>query len=384
MATPFHHTLRSLDAGPSVLFWSMLGGAVVLLAGWATWLFGAEVTVRATSTEARLEVDARAHDVTAPVTGRVERVAVALGDEVTAGQVLVELDAEETRRQLEAETARRDGFLRTAEAVAAELEAERRRLGEERAAATASVERAGAEVRRADAEATAARDEVDRLRPLAADGVVGRAELERAEAELARAEAELDTARSAREQAERRAPADASVIAARLEELRGDLETLRAEARRAEAELARLGHRLDLHRVRAPVDGRVGQLEDLRPGAVVTQATRLAAVVPPGTLRVIAELTPLEAIGRVRPDQQATVRFDGFPWTQYGTLAAITTRVASEPADGRIRVELEPRADDSLAVPLQHGLTASVEIDVERATPATLVLRAAGRRLTGS
>jgi hypothetical protein len=56
-------------------------------------------------------------------------------------------------------------------------------------------------------------------------------------------------------------------------------------------------------------------------------------------------------------------------------------RVASEVRDGRVRVELGVAPDAASRIPLQHGLPGTVEVQVERLAPATLVLRAAGKLL---
>ena len=75
------------------------------------------------------------------------------------------------------------------------------------------------------------------------------------------------------------------------------------------------------------------------------------------------------------------MRPDGFPWTQYGTLPATVSRIASEPRSGLVRVELDVQKRPDSAIPIQHGLPGTLEIEVERVSPAELVLRAAGRRL---
>jgi membrane fusion protein (multidrug efflux system) len=69
------------------------------------------------------------------------------------------------------------------------------------------------------------------------------------------------------------------------------------------------------------------------------------------------------------------------PWEQYGTIAAEVTSVASEPRDERVRVELALRQRALSAIVLRHGLLAQVEVEVERVSPAALVLRVAGRQV---
>jgi membrane fusion protein (multidrug efflux system) len=55
-------------------------------------------------------------------------------------------------------------------------------------------------------------------------------------------------------------------------------------------------------------------------------------------------------------------------------------KVASEVRDGAVRVELVIDQVSARRIPLQHGLPGSVEIEVERTTPWTLLMRHAGRR----
>jgi hypothetical protein len=90
---------------------------------------------------------------------------------------------------------------------------------------------------------------------------------------------------------------------------------------------------------------------------------------------------PVPAMGRLRAGQRAVMRMEGFPWMQYGTLTAHVRRVASEVRDGTVRVELELEEERPAGIPMSHGLPGSVEVEVERATPAELVLRNAGQIL---
>jgi membrane fusion protein (multidrug efflux system) len=152
---------------------------------------------------------------------------------------------------------------------------------------------------------------------------------------------------------------------------------VRQEAQVGEAELAvkRLKEAVARRALRAPVDGWLGEVSDIRVGSVLREGTRLGAVVPQGTLRLVAEFTPA-AVGRLRPEQPAWLRLEAFPWTQHGTVSTRVARVGTEVREGRVRVELEVLPGASL--PLRHGLTGSVEVEVERVSPALLVLRGGG------
>ena len=80
--------------------------------------------------------------------------------------------------------------------------------------------------------------------------------------------------------------------------------------------------------------------------------------------------------------QSARIRLDGFPWTQFGSLTATVTQVAGEVRDGRVRVELVVHPTSDSRIPMEHGLPGTVEVEIERVSPATLVLRAAGKLVT--
>jgi hypothetical protein len=103
----------------------------------------------------------------------------------------------------------------------------------------------------------------------------------------------------------------------------------------------------------------------------------------PGTLKIMTDFLPPAALGRIQPGQPARLRLEGFPWAQYGAVAATVASVASEVRDGWVRVELAVRADAASPIPLQHGLPGTVEVEVDHVSPATLVLRTAGSLLTG-
>jgi multidrug resistance efflux pump len=130
--------------------------------------------------------------------------------------------------------------------------------------------------------------------------------------------------------------------------------------------------------IRAPVSGELADVAVIRPGAVVKEGDRLAAIVPSGGLRLVADYPPASAFGRIRAGQSGQLRLQGFPWTQYGSLPVRVERVAGEVRNGMVRVEMSVDSSAS-RIPLQHGLPGSVEVEVDRVSPAVLTLRLAGR-----
>src|SRR5208282_2383049 len=168
---------------------------------------------------------------------------------------------------------------------------------------------------------------------------------------------------------------------AHIEQLTSELNKLRGDRATAGVTIERLQDEVDRRWIRAPIDGKLGEVAPLRIGAVVHEGEKLAAVIPAGKLRVVANFDPPAALGRIRPGQHARLRLEGFPWAQYGSVTATITNVASEIRDGGIRVEMALEPNAGSRIPLQHGLPGSVEGEIETSSRANLGLRTAGSLL---
>jgi membrane fusion protein (multidrug efflux system) len=381
MPATFSRSLRALRADRSRRALVGLAVGALLVAAWGIWLFGARVAVYEVSGEARLEVDQSVHTLAAPVGGRVVAAHLALGRQVAAGEVLVEIDATAQALELEQTRARLAALDPERSALEGEIAAESRRLAEAEAAGRAELSEARARLREGEAAAALADEEAARMARLHQSGGASASEVSRtrAAAQETRAAAEALDHRARRLELEQRERQSGRL--AHLEELRRELAQLDGELATTRAAVDRLAHEVEQRRVRAPVAGALGEALDLRVGAVVAAGDALAAIVPAGRLRVVAHYPPSASVGRIAPGQPARLRLDGFPWTRFGTLPAVVTSVASEPRDGRIRVELAVREDHGFGAPLTHGMSGALEIEVERVSPAALVLRAAGERL---
>jgi membrane fusion protein (multidrug efflux system) len=375
----FSRTLASLrrDRGRGALIAGAI--AVLVLAGWLAWLLAARVTVYRTSVRAHLEVLPAPTRVAAPIAGRVQQVELAVGTSVEAGAILVELDATNARLALARARAQLAALEPEAAAVARELEAEEAAASAAAAADRGALREAAARVREAEAAVALAEEEERRLRALV-DAAAA------APADLARAAADLRQRRAAREALVHEGGSDdadrqarESGRRARREQIARQRAELDGALAAAAAEVQRLEYEVDQLTIRAPVAGVLGDVTPLRPGAVVAAGDVIATIVPAGELQVVAAFPP-DAIGRIAPGQRARLRLDGFPWTQYGTVPAQVTRVGSELRDGVIRVELAPAPSSSPRVALRHGMTGTVDVEIERVSPGALLLRAAGER----
>ncbi|MCI0490082.1 MAG: HlyD family efflux transporter periplasmic adaptor subunit [Blastocatellia bacterium] len=378
----FSRSLRSLERD-SFRRW-MLGLIIVstFLGAWAAWFFLARVPLYSITEQARLEADRAAHAIDSPLTGRVINIPIAVGQEVEAGELLVELENDTDKLQLAEARAHQESLAPQIATLDQELAAEQEALDQAREAADREIEEAGARSQEAEAAAGFAQEEAARMNRLNESGLVSESDLSRATAvaNRLRAAALALRLRVARLSSDHRSRESQQL--ARIERIRRERGSLQGSLTTQSAAIARLEQEIARRSIRAPVSGRLGEVADLRPGSVVREGERIATVIPSGQLKILADFLPDTASGRILPGQPARLRLDGFPWTRYGSISATVSSVATQARDGRIRVELIVREDPSSLIPLQHGLPGTVEVEVERISPAEIVLRAAGKRFT--
>jgi multidrug resistance efflux pump len=355
--------------------------AAALLGVWATWGCLGRLAVYAVTDTARLEVERAVYPIETPVDGRVVATHLALGREVQVGDALVELETETQRLQREEEHTRLAALTSQHEALRVEVATTAQALTEAQQAALVALDEARAQFQEALARAQFATEEAARLTRLHARGLLAELDLLRVQAEAQRRQAATSSLQLAIERLQREQQTRQSDRKAQLQRLKREITHLEGQRTTVAATLERLAHEMERRHIRAPVAGRLGEVATLQIGMFVKAGDKLGAVVPAGSLTVVAEFLPAVALGRVQTGQPARLRFDSFPWTQYGSLATTVSRVASEVRDGRVRVELTVASEPQVRLPLQHGLRGTVEVEVEQATPATLVLRAAGQLL---
>lgn len=377
MSTAFSHFIRSLDADSFRR--SMLGLLLVagLLAAWFAWLFLARITVYEVTDTARLEVDRAVHPVDSPVAGRIVSTRLVMGREVQAGDVLVELDADTQQLQLKEEQTELTALAPQIATLRDEIAIEQQAIAEAGQAGRAGLDEARARFQEADASARFAEEQAKRLAGLHTEGIIAELELLRAKSEAKSRQAAADSLQFTVTRLEREQQTQETERKVRIEKLVREVRRLEGQATTTSATIKRLEHEGEKRYIRAPVAGRLGEVANLRPGSVVREGDKLGAILPSGQLKAVANFPPPTALGRIRPGHPARLRLHGFPWTQYGSISATVTSVASEVRDGQIRVELAFLTDPASPIPLQHGLPGTVEVEVERVSPAALVLRAA-------
>jgi membrane fusion protein (multidrug efflux system) len=382
MPHAFHRTLRALDADRAHTSLAAQSCALALLAAWGVWFCGARVHVLARSEDARLEVAQTSHRVQAATDGNVLEVAVQLGQTVATGDVLARLDSAAEQHKLEQRTSEAEGLRAQLAALRHEMEAVGSVLDNERRAGALRLQEA--EARHAQAAALASLRDDERLRSDALLRVGAVPELSalrsRSDAEQQRREEQnLSLAR-------RRLSADQHLARAeraqRSAELRTRATALETQLSSINVSLRELADEIARRTLRSPIAGRVGDLAAWTRGAFVQAGEQLAVIVPEGSMRVVAQFAPDQALGHIHPGQRGELRLAGFPFTQYGAVHGVVASVGEEARAGKIRVELTLNRSTP-QIPLQHALPGSVQVEIDRVTPATLTWRAVGQGLSG-
>lgn len=377
MPVSFARTLRSLEQDrPRRVLWLL----VFVVALWAAWMLVAQIPVYETTRQARIEVSRAAYPLASLVDGRVASSLLHLGDHVESGQTVVQLDSSSAELAKSAGLAKISALEGRRTAIDREIAAERETLESLRLAREKGASELDAQVARADIVLKHAAEEASRTRQLVERKAASESELQQAESKVAEYTALLTESKATLQRTQLDRLTAQSECNTRIVRLQRTANEIEGELRIEQADIARHEQEIKDRRIVAPVSGRLDEVGPLRTGSVVTAAQKLAVVIPPGKPQVVAGF-PVVVVGRIQAGQSARLRLDGFPWTQYGTVPAVVTEVGTEPVNGMIRVELTLQPDPSSGVPIEHGLTGSVEIEVERSSPAVLVLRAAGQFL---
>lgn len=136
-------------------------------------------------------------------------------------------------------------------------------------------------------------------------------------------------------------------------------------------EVSKAGRRDRLMMMRAPVSGTVQQLAVHTVGGVVTPAQALLVVVPSDEALEVEATVLNKDIGFVRPGQPVTVKVDSFPYTRYGYLSGKVVSVSHDAAQdeklglvfpARVKLDRAALEIDGITVRLSAGMSLTAEI----------------------
>lgn len=382
LPTAFTKTMVTMNARRPGMALLRLAAAVLCFGGMGYWALRVPVTLYETTPEARLEISSNAAVVQAPITGRVVQTTLALGKQVKAGDVLVRLDALPEELQAKAEETRLTAIGPEIAALEAQIRAERSAGEVERLATLSAIEEARLKIRELESPAELAKIERARMERLKREGLAPERDYQKAISDFERAERSTATARAAIERLEREQKNRDEERSVRIAAIQTQITRLDQGRANVAATIRRVNYDAERRVIRAPVDGTIGEAAVLRDGSVLTEGARVAAIIPAGQLRVVAQFSPQAAYGRLRQGSPARLRLKGYPWTEFGVLEAQVAQVAGEDRDGRVRVELDVLPSPTLRVTPRHGMPGELEVEVDQTPPFALIMRTAGQWLT--
>jgi HlyD family secretion protein len=262
--------------------------------------------------------------VNSKVTGRIAWIGVEKGDKVRAGQVLVRLEDQEFRAQVE----QARGGVEMAKARLQQLEHGSR--PEEVEQANANLDEARAN--RANAKAT-----LDRTKPLVVQGVFSKQQLDDAQAKY-------DAALQHEQSLEK--TYRLSKIGPRQEEI----ESARGSLDQAQGQLAYAQSQLEATQIRAPVTGTILE-RTAEKGELVTAQFASGADTggPRGSVVTLADLTDLQVeldisqndFAKLGPTQKAVLSTDAYPDREYkGMINEIAPMANRQKATVQVKVKV--------------------------------------------
>lgn len=272
-------------------------------------------------------------EISSRVAAKVARLPFKEGEQVKAGDVVVELDAKDLQAELDAQRGR---LL----AEQASLKLSEAQLAGERAAMVG--------VKAAFKKAT---DDLERTQQLFATGDVSRSE--------------LDAAIATRD-------TNQSTYEARLETLKGAEASVAASAARvqiAEADVKRSEENLSYAIITSPIDGYITQLnaevgEIVVVGTMNNQGTVIMKIADLSEMLVEARLAEVD-VSRVKEGQKVGVIINGYTGRTFdGILQRVALQSRVQTADGTTYFEAEVLLDTK-GERVYSGLTANVDIEVE-------------------
>ena len=263
-------------------------------------------------------------DVNSKVTGRIAWIGVEKGDKVKAGQVLVRLEDQEFRAQVQ----QAQGTVAAADARLKQLEHGSR---------PEEIQQSSANLDEARANLVNAKVTLDRTKTLTEQGVVSKQQLDDAQA---RYDAALQHAQSLER------IFTLTKIGPRAEEI----ENARGTLLQARGQLAFAESQLDATQIRAPVNGTILQ-RTAEKGELVTAQFASAADTggPRGSVVSLADLSDLQVeldisqndFARLGPKQRAVLTTDAYPDREYpGVIDEISPQANRQKATVQVKVKI--------------------------------------------
>jgi hemolysin D len=427
-----------LDRPPPSLPNRLVAGGVLFCAAFTAWATTSQME-EVGRAQGRLIPQGEPYKVHPVVSGKIARVNVREGQTVKAGQVVAELDNElalnhieglrqehasydkelmqtdalinKTRLEAQTRATIADAEIRAQEAAISQAQAKIEGQDTTISQATEQVATRRELLSQLQSDAAAQKERLARLQYLVDEGALAREQLFQAQQNFG------DRQRTITQQM-----GDIQQTFAESQRLRSDLQQVIAESRRLRAQLVQkyaegqsaqiqaqqtiqqlLVQRTQLQAkiqqnekqleqakaelkqlaLTAPVDGVVLSLNVRNSGEVVQPGQTITEIAPQTAPLILVAALPTREAGFVKVGDKAQIKFDAYPYQDYGVSAGKVTTISPDiKVDERLgaiyRVEIaldrSSIATKSQATPLKAGQTATAEIVIRRRTIAEMLL----------
>ncbi|RCJ19630.1 hemolysin D [Nostoc minutum NIES-26] len=369
-------TKELIDTLPRVwtrglLYWLVIFAAIVL-----PWAMLSKVDETG-SARGRLEPQGRTLRLDAPVTGKVVAIKVKEGQTVKAGQILLELESDLTRTELQQTQAKLEGqqnrisqlqllknqltiSLRTQQLQnqaqeseqLAQLDQIQQRLNSSRQVYILEKGRL-----------KLANNEIQRYRYLWQKGAISKSKLEEVEGamferqrllEQAQSDMQQSTTEITKQQSTNQRISRTGELALldsqkQIKELQSQVVDVQSEIDQTKKQIQSLQFQLQQQTLRAPIDGTIFQLSINNAGAVVQPGQMVTQIAPQGVPLIFRAEMPSQESGFLRVGMPVKMKFDAYPFQDYGVT------------EGKLRW-ISP---DSKVVETAQGKLENFELEIE-------------------
>lgn len=409
--SPWNHSLQTvLDQPPASLPQQLMVGGLLFACAFGAWAWFGMVQEVSTA-QGRLVPKGDVYKVQPVIEGEVTKLHVQEGQRVKARQVLAELDSDlnttDAQRLQQVLIGLETELKQTQDLIEKNrLEAENRQTIAQTAVDTHqwAISQAQAEMdtqqrllQHFEADAAAFGSRLERLQPLVNEGAIAGEQLFTVEQSLRDRQRSMTESQGALQKSQvtlkqlqsqlrqKQAEKEQTHLESqqRLQEL--ELKATELQAKIAETKLLwqQAQTRLNQHLLKAEVGGIVSMLNIKNTGEVIRPGQTLAEIAPAKTPLILTALLPSQKAGFVKTGMPVQVKFDAFPYQDYGTISGKVISVSPDAKmDEKIGMVYEVKVSldrayvmhDQKRVALKAGQTANVEIITRQQRIADLLL----------
>ncbi len=344
-----------LDTPPPSLPSRLLIGGVLFCMLFGVWSYVGKIS-EVGAGQGQLVPQGKVYKVAPVQLGKVSQILIKEGETIQAGQAVVKLDSrleyDEVRRLEQALRAYKDQLKQTqslTDKAQQDIQAREDSAEAEAAAQSAAVERAKSTTATADSlreltetDISVHENRLQRLTKLESEGAISQETIFEAEQALQNRQQALtqyqgdfqqgkaDASRLIAEKQQRQAEGKRNVLEAqqRLKQLEVETAQLQAKVLETETLLKSAQTRLEQSTLYAPVSGVVLGLRIDNPDEVVQSGQPIAEIAPHNVPLVLFAKVPNREAGFIRAGMPAKMKFDAYPYEDYGVVEGIVSKVS--------------------------------------------------------